>query len=146
MVEKEYFMGVDNGTQSTKTIIVDGETGQVVGKAAKGYGLIEGLPPGHKEQDPIVWIDALHETIVQSMRMAKIDLKNVKAIGVSGQQHGMVPLDKKGKVVRPVKLWNDTSTLEECRILTKKIGGEKAVIEHLGLSIPQDSRLLRFFG
>jgi len=136
MVEKEYFMGVDNGTQSTKTIIVDGETGQVVGKAAKGYGLIEGLPPGHKEQDPTVWIDALHETIVQSLHLGKIDPRNVRAIGVSGQQHGMVPLDEQGKVIRPVKLWNDTSTLEECRILTKKIGGEKKVIEHLGLTIP----------
>ena len=40
MVERQYFMGIDNGTQSTKTLIIDGETGQVVGKASKGYGLI----------------------------------------------------------------------------------------------------------
>ena len=52
MVELEYFIGIDNGTQSTKTLIIDGETGQVLGKASKSYGLIEGLPPGHKEQDP----------------------------------------------------------------------------------------------
>ena len=136
MTEKEYFLGVDNGTQSTKTIIVNSETGQVVGKAAKGYGLIEGLPPGYKEQNPTVWIDALHETINQALHMAKIDLKNIRAIGVSGQQHGMVPLDEQGKVIRPVKLWNDTSTLEECKILTKKLGGVKAVIKYLGLTIP----------
>ncbi|HIE18404.1 TPA: hypothetical protein EYP75_01620, partial [Candidatus Bathyarchaeota archaeon] len=48
MVEQQYFIGIDNGTQSTKTLIVDGETGQVLGKASKNYGLIEGLPPGHK--------------------------------------------------------------------------------------------------
>jgi xylulokinase len=136
MMEKEYFLGVDNGTQSTKTIIVNSETGQVIGKAAKGYGLIEGLPPGHKEQDPAVWIDALHETINQSLRMAKISPRDIRAIGVSGQQHGMVPLDEEGKVIRPVKLWNDTSTLEECEILTRKLGGEKAVIKYLGLTIP----------
>ena len=51
MAEKEYFLGVDNGTQSTKTIVVDGETGQVLAKATKAYGLIEGLPPGYKEQE-----------------------------------------------------------------------------------------------
>jgi xylulokinase len=136
MAEKQYFLGVDNGTQSTKIIIVDGETGQVVAKAAKGYGLVEGLPPGHKEQDPTVWIDALHETMNQALHEAKIDSRNVMAIGVSGQQHGLVPLDEKGKVIRPVKLWNDTSTLDECNILTRKLGGKKAVIEHLGLTIP----------
>ena len=136
MTEKQCFLGVDNGTQSTKTIIVDGETGQVVAKAVKGYGLVEGLPPGHKEQDPTVWIDALHETINQALHKAKIDSRNVMAIGVSGQQHGLVPLDEKGKVIRPVKLWNDTSTLDECNILTRKLGGKKAVIEHLGLTIP----------
>ena len=97
MAEKQYFLGVDNGTQSTKTIIVEGETGQVVAKAAKGYGLVEGLPPGYKEQDPTVWIDALHETMNQALREAKIDSRNVMAIGVSGQQHGLVPLDEKGK-------------------------------------------------
>lgn len=136
MAEKQYYIGVDNGTQSTKTIVVDGETGQVLAKATKAYGLVEGLPPGHKEQDPTVWIDALHETMSQALREAKIDTHKVRAIGVSGQQHGLVPVDEGGRVIRPVKLWNDTSTLEECRILTRRLGGEKAVIGHLGLTIP----------
>ena len=136
MVERQYFIGIDNGTQSTKTLVIDGETGQVLGKASKSYGLIEGLPPGHKEQDPKFWIDALHYTLRQSMKEAKIDPKDVKAIGVSGQQHGLVPLDAEGRVIRPVKLWNDTSTIEECEILTRKMGGKKAVIEALGLTIP----------
>jgi len=132
----EYFIGIDNGTQSTKTIIVNGETGQVVGKATKGYGLIEGLPPGHKEQDPALWIDALHDTVRRALEEAKINPKDVRAIGVSGQQHGLVPLDDQGNVIRPVKLWNDTSTIEECEYLTSKLGGKKAVIEFLGLTIP----------
>jgi xylulokinase len=136
MAEKQYFLGVDNGTQSTKTIVVDGETGQVLAKATKAYGLIEGLPPGHKEQDPAVWIDALLETMSQALREAKIDPRKVRAIGVSGQQHGLVPIDEGGRVIRPVKLWNDTSTLEECRRLTRRLGGTKSVIKYLGLTIP----------
>jgi len=136
MVGLEFFVGIDNGTQSTKTIIINGETGEVVGKATKTYGLIEDRPPGHKEQDPVVWIDALHETVKGALEEAKIDPADVRAIGVSGQQHGLVPLDEQGNVVRPVKLWNDTSTIRECEILTRKLGGEKAVIELLGLTIP----------
>ena len=136
MVKTDYFIGIDNGTQSTKVIIVNGDSGQVVGKATKGYGLIEGLPPGHKEQDSAVWIDALHDTIKRSLKEAKIDSRDVKAVGVSGQQHGLVPLDERGNVIRPVKLWNDTSTIEECEYLTRKLGGKKAVIELLGLTIP----------
>jgi len=136
MVKADCFIGIDNGTQSTKTIIVNGDTGQVVGKATKGYGLIEGLPPGHKEQDPAVWIVALHETIKKALKEAEIDPKYVKAIGVSGQQHGLVPLDEYGKVIRPVKLWNDTSTIKECEHLTRKLGGKKRVIQLMGLTIP----------
>jgi len=136
MARPEFFVGIDNGTQSTKTIVVNAETGQVAGRATKAYGLIEGLPPGHKEQDPIVWIDALHYTIKRALEEAKIRPNDVKALGVSGQQHGLVPLDGQGNVIRPVKLWNDTSTIQECDILTNKLGGRKSVIKYLGLTIP----------
>jgi xylulokinase len=57
----------------------------------------------------------------------------VHGIGVSGQQHGFVPLDEKGDVIRPAKLWCDTSTVAECALLTKKLGGAKATIRQGGL-------------
>ncbi|RLI37209.1 xylulokinase [Candidatus Bathyarchaeota archaeon] len=132
----QYFIGVDNGTQSTKTIIIDGETGKVVGRATERYGLIEGLPPGHKEQDPAVWISALNRTIKGALEASGIDPKDVRGIGVSGQQHGFVPLDEEGRVIRPAKLWNDTSTVRECKYLIRKLGGKRAVIDLIGNSIP----------
>ncbi|MEM2479503.1 MAG: xylulokinase [Candidatus Bathyarchaeia archaeon] len=135
-MSREFFIGIDNGTQSTKTIVVDGETGAVLGKATKEYGYIEGLPPGHKEQDPAVWIDALIDTVKKAINVAGIDPKYVRAIGVSGQQHGLVPLDEHGRVIRPAKLWNDTSTFRESKYLIRRLGGLKRVIEILGLSIP----------
>ena len=58
----------------------------------------------------------------------------MRGIGISGQQHGFVPLDEKGEVIRPAKLWCDTSTTAECAILTKKLGGEKAAIRKAGLA------------
>jgi len=125
-----YFIGVDLGTQSMKTLIVHGETGIVVSKAVENYGLIENLPPGHKEQDPQVWINAFRRTVKEAL--SKIDPGSVRAIGVSGQQHGFVPLDEKGMVIRPAKLWNDTSTAKECEYLTRKLGGVSKVIRLIG--------------
>ena len=136
MVKNNYFIGVDNGTQSTKTIIINGEDGSIVGSASESYGLIEGLPPGHKEQDPAVWIDALNRTIKEALKEAKIDPKKVKAMGISAQQHGFVPLDDEGRVIRPAKLWNDTSTIQECNDLMSKLGGIEAVINLMGNAIP----------
>ena len=57
----------------------------------------------------------------------------MRGIGVSGQQHGFVPLDEAGRVIRPAKLWCDTSTHPECAILTRKLGGPAAVIRKTGL-------------
>ena len=62
----------------------------------------------------------------------KIDRGRVRGIGVSGQQHGFVPLDAEGDVIRPAKLWCDTSTTAECAIITKKLGGPKAAIRKTG--------------
>jgi xylulokinase len=131
----QYYIGIDSGTQSTKTVVINGETGHVIGSAVKQYATIEGLPPGHKEQHPSTWVDALTETVTRSIELSGIDPSHVKAIGVSGQQHGFVPLDNENKVIRPAKLWNDTSTADECRILTDSLGGREEVIRFIGNSI-----------
>jgi xylulokinase len=130
--DNAYFIGVDLGTQSMKTLIVQGESGFVIGKAVENYGLIENLPPGHKEQDPQVWIDAFYKTVREIFSKTGLDPRCVRAIGVSGQQHGFVPLDENGRVIRPAKLWNDTSTTKECEYLTRKLGGMKNVLRLIG--------------
>ena len=131
----ELFIGVDSGTQGTKAVLVDSE-GSVLEKAYESYELINGLPQGHMEQNPIDWTTAMLNTIKQVIISSKIDSENVKGIGISGQQHGFVPLDSKGIVIRPAKLWNDTSTVEECSFLIKKLGGEDEVIKLIGNTIP----------
>ena len=130
-----FFIGIDSGTQSTKTLIID-ENCQVIGSSSKTYGLIEGLPPGHREQHPSIWIEAVRQTVRGVIRKTKVSLKEIKGIGVSAQQHGFVPLDGRGRVIRPAKLWNDTSSGSECDFLIQKLGGVGAVIELIGNSIP----------
>lgn len=127
------YIGIDSGTQSTKAIALDLDSGKVVAEARAPHRLIPGLPVGHMEQHPAEWVAALDTTI--GAVAAQIDRKRVVGIGVSGQQHGFVPLDKDGEVIRPAKLWCDTSTTEECAILTKQLGGEKATIRKVGLAM-----------
>lgn len=131
-----YFIGIDSGTQSTKAVIIHAGNGQVVGSAAKAYGLIKGLPPGHLEQHPKEWIDAVKFTIRTAIQKSKINPSAVIGIGISGQQHGFVPLDAQGRVIRPAKLWCDTSTASQCDQMIQKVGGLKKAIQLIGNSIP----------
>jgi len=124
------FIGIDSGTQSVKAVVLDLETRKVIAEARAPHQLIEGLPVGHMEQHPQDWTAALDFVI--SEVVAKVDAKRVRGIGVSGQQHGFVALDEKGEVIRPAKLWCDTSTTKECEIITKKLGGPKAAIRKTG--------------
>ncbi len=128
-------IGLDSGTQSTKALVVDAKTGAVVGSGSAAYGLIPNLPPGAKEQHPDTWRTAAAKAIKTALKEAKARGSEVKAIGVSGQQHGFVPLDKNGDVIRPAKLWCDTSTAAECAEITEKLGGLKKTIRSIGNAV-----------
>ncbi len=128
------YLGIDAGTQSTKVVAVDGATGKVLAEASAAYDLIPGLAPGHKEQHPQVWVDALEQTVPAVL--AKVDRAAVRGIGVSGQQHGFVPLDEKDNVLRPAKLWNDTSTAPECTEIMDAVGGPLKFLERTGNLLP----------
>jgi xylulokinase len=125
------YIGVDSGTQSVKAVALDLETGRVAAEARFPHRLIPGLPPGHMEQHPQEWAIAMDAAIGEVALL--IDRSRVRGIGVSGQQHGFVPLDERGGVIRPAKLWCDTSTAAECEILTRRLGGRAAVIRRTGL-------------
>jgi xylulokinase len=128
-------LGIDSGTQSTKVLVVDARDGKVLASAAQEHDLIPNLPPGAKEQHPQKWLEAAASSIRRALRQAKAVAAEVKAIGVSGQQHGFVPLDKDGEVIRPAKLWCDTSTAAECDEITEKLGGLKKAIRAVGNAI-----------
>src|SRR5580698_789232 len=113
------FIGIDSGTQSTKAVVVDLESRQVVAEARSAHRMIDGLPLGAMEQHPQEWAGALDAVLRQLA--GRVDRARVRGIGVSGQQHGFVPLDAAGEVIRPAKLWCDTSTVAECALLTRKL-------------------------
>lgn len=135
MPKRNLFIGIDSGTQSTKVLVVDGRSGKMLSEASQSYGLLEGLPAGAKEQQPHTWREATEKSIRNALKLAKASKEEVKAIGVSGQQHGFVPLDKSGEVIRPAKLWCDTSTAAECAEITEKLGGVRGAIKEVGNAI-----------
>lgn len=126
------FLGLDCGTQSTKTIALDWEKGTVLASAHQAYGFVPGLPAGAMEQNPQDWVDAAEKTIGDVLSQLGPRKDEVKGIGVSGQQHGLVVLDRKDQVVRPAKLWCDTSTAAQCAEITGHFGGENAVVALVG--------------
>lgn len=132
---RNLLIGVDSGTQSTKVLVVDANSGKVHGEASQSYELIPNLPAGAKEQHPETWREATSKCICKALKSAKAKASEVRAIGVSGQQHGFVPLDKKGKVIRPAKLWCDTATATECSEITAALGGARKTIKILGNAV-----------
>lgn len=128
-------IGIDSGTQSTKALVLDVGSRKVLGTAAVKYDVLPGLPPGAKEQHPEMWRDATVKAIKAALKQAKASAAEVKAIGVSGQQHGFVALDRAGQVIRPAKLWCDTTTAAECEQLTAALGGPEATVAALGNAV-----------
>lgn len=125
-------LGIDCGTQSTKTVALDWETGQILASAQKAYGFAKTDQPGAMEQHPEDWDAAMRSTVTEVLAHLGSRKSEVAGIGVSGQQHGLVVLDESGAVVRPAKLWCDTSTAPQCEALTRELGGTEAVVGHVG--------------
>ncbi len=113
-------IGCDIGTSGTKALLVSA-AGRVLSKATVEYPL--STPhPGWAEQDPDLWWKAVEQAIQAVLRASGVSAREVKAIGLSGQMHSSVFLDRQGKVLRPALLWCDTRTHEECEEITRRVG------------------------
>jgi xylulokinase len=130
-----FYIGIDSGTQSTKSVVLDFESGDIVAEASQPYQLISGLPTGHLEQNPSDWIAAVKATVASCLEQLGNGKERVRGIGVSGQQHGLVVLDSSDEVVRPAKLWCDTSTVDQCEQFASEFGGMNGLIAKAGNTI-----------
>lgn len=126
------FIGIDSGTQSTKAIALDLASGKIVAQAQQAYELLPDLPPGHLEQNPQDWIDAVDASVSDCLQQLGERKSELKGIGVSGQQHGLVVLDEQDRPVRAAKLWCDTSTVAQCEQFGEQFGGPGGLIELAG--------------
>ena len=116
--------GVDSSSQSTKVVLCRAEDGAIVGQGSAPH-------PGGTECDPQAWWDALQ-------RAGAGLLERAAAVGVAGQQHGMIALDEAGEVVRPALLWNDLRSAGAAVELVRERGGPWWWAEQVG-SVPTAS-------
>ena len=121
------FLGIDIGTSGTKTLAMR-EDGKILSSATVEYPLYS-PKPGWSEQDPEDWWKATVKSVKKVLKDGKISPGSVKGIGLSGQMHGSVFLDKKHEVIRPALLWNDQRTGAECDEIESRAGGRKALLK-----------------
>ncbi len=122
-----YYLGIDVGTSGTKTLLIDA-AGQIVAECLKTY-------PSHhprplwSEQNPDDWWQAVVASVRKTIKLARVKPADVRAIGLSGQMHGSVFLDRNHQVIRPAILWNDQRTAAECVEIERAAGGREALIK-----------------
>lgn len=106
------FLGLDFGTSAVKALLVDGA--QTVLASTTASLTVQRPAPGYSEQDPRAWWQAMLDAVDALARDHAGALSAVEGIGLSGQMHGAVLLDKAGTVLRPAILWNDGRSSAEC--------------------------------
>lgn len=120
-----HLLGLDVGTSGVKAILV-ATSGEVVAAATSGLSLAT-PKPGWAEQDPNAWWAATLASIRDVL--AQRPGASVDGIGISGQMHSSVFLDREGRVIRPALLWCDGRTSAECEEITRRAGGEENLRE-----------------
>ena len=106
------FIGIDLGTSSVKTILIDHN--QKILTTAHSSLTVLSPQDGYNEQDPAEWIKATQSCLEELSNNYPTEFISTISIGISGHMHGATLLDKEGKVIRPCILWNDTRSHEEC--------------------------------
>ena len=115
-----YFLGIDVSTTATKALIIDAE-GKVLAVAITEYSF-DTPHPLWSEQHPDLWWQGTINSVKLVINKSGISPDLITGIGLTGQMHGLVLLDKAGKVLRPAILWNDQRTQTQCDEIYKRVG------------------------
>lgn len=116
-------MGIDLGTSSAKTVVID-PRGRLLACAAREYS-VDTPQPGWAEQDPQVWLQAVLDTMGRALVEAGVPAGRIAAIGLSGQMHGTVCLSDRGQVLRPAIIWADQRSREQVARVYRELGREQ---------------------
>lgn len=99
------YIGLDLGTSAMKALLVDDQQNLI---AAASLSIATAHPhAGWAEQDPLLWIDAAKRVLADLRESAPIAYRSARGIGLSGQMHSLVVLDRSHSPIRPAILWND---------------------------------------
>ena len=119
----DYLLGLDIGTGGVKALLID-SSGKTIASKTSEIGM--DVPrPLWAEQNPEDWWNATVKSIRDVLSTSGISADAIKGIGLSGQMHSLVLLDKSMKVMRPSILWCDNRTTSQRRWIEEKVGLER---------------------
>ena len=117
-----YLLGIDIGTSSTKTVIID-NNGHLISLATKEYDFQ--IPkPGWAEQNPHTWYEAAILTIREALKLSELPSDQIAGIGITGLMHGPVFLDSNGDSLRSSIIWADQRSIKEVQQIYSKLSQE----------------------
>jgi len=125
-----YLLGIDVSTTGAKALLID-ERGDVIASHTTEYPLSTPKPLW-SEQDPADWWQGTCASIRAVLSKANLSGEDVSAVGLTGQMHGLVMLDRSDQVLRPAILWNDQRTGSQCAWITEKVGGLDRLLQLTG--------------
>ncbi|HEX5439639.1 MAG TPA: FGGY family carbohydrate kinase, partial [Ktedonobacterales bacterium] len=125
MADRTLLLGIDLSTTGAKALLID-ERGQTVASASIPLTLSTPRPLW-AEQQPRDWWEATAASIRAALATADIRGDEVRAIGLTGQMHGLALLDERGEPLRPAILWNDQRTAAECDEIRARLGRERLI-------------------
>jgi len=119
----DYLLGIDIGTSGAKGVLMDRE-GKIYAQARREYSIY--TPHlGWAEQEPEAWWEATIQIIREVIKESKVNPKRVRGIGLSGQMHSTVFLDKNFQPFLPAIIWADQRSNSQCEFIYQKIGKER---------------------
>lgn len=126
------FLGIETGVRGVRGIVLDLEAAEVVAEAAVAAEFIDGLPDGHREQDPASWIAAVDRVVRCCVEKLGDRCDKLAAMGVAGANQGLVALDADNRIVRPAKVEGDRSCWRQVEMVQRAFGGGPGLIELTG--------------
>jgi len=128
-----YLLGIDISTTGAKALLIT-ERGEVVASAITEYQLATPRPLW-SEQSPEDWWAGACASVRAVLAQAGASGDEIAGVGLTGQMHGLVLLDRRGKPLRPAILWNDQRTADQCLEISRRVGGLEKLLELTGNAV-----------
>ena len=127
-----FLLGLDIGSSSIKATLLNAESGEAVASAVSPATELDIMAPkpGWAEQHPHIWWENVKSATAHILSESGVDKRDIKAIGISYQMHGLVLVDKQHRVLRPSIIWCDSRAVEIGDRAFEEIGEEKC-LKHL---------------
>src|SRR5262245_3121579 len=121
-----YYLGIDIGTTGTRAVLIE-ERGKVVNGQSADHEPISTPQPQWAEQNPDNWWEATQAAVGRVLQPSQVKGEEIRGIGLSGQMHGLVLLDKNHRVLRPSIIWCDQRCQAEADAITQKVGFDRLI-------------------